>query len=282
MSEEGAVTTEAPVEAPIATDNVSSTTTIPTLPTPLTTAPLLSEIIPAEFKETAWVKDLKDVEGLFKMTGDLKTKLGERPAGIPHENSSPEEKAAFNKLMGVPENSGEYKLSEPVKGHEDFQNKVKEILFKHNLSQDQAGGLEADWNELMAQMQPNPEAQDTEFDTMATSLFGDKKEGVLKNANALLADNAKDLPAEFKDAFNNLPNKILIPLAAVLDNIQKKFINEDDLPGGGNAVNNTVSHEALRAEAIQIRSSEAWKSTFHAGHAAAVARSNEIYKIIAP
>jgi len=275
MADEGtAVTTEAPA----VTESSSVSTSISTsIGTPENSGPQFSDIIPQEYAETAWVKDVKDINGLFKMTSDLKAKMGERPAGIPHENSSPEEKAAFNKAFGVPENSGEYTLNEPVKGFEDFQDKMKDVFLKNGLSQEQAGGLEAGYNELIQSLVPDPEAQDAKFVEMGKKAFGNDYDTVMSDASALLEAHSKDLPDEFKDAFNKLPNDILVPLAGVFKSFKAKYINEDNIPKGGDAVHVAQSEDDKRAEGRRLMASEAYKNYDHIDHAATVAKANAIY-----
>jgi len=235
-----------------------------------------SSIIPEGFTDKAWVDDVKDIPGLFKMTDDLKSKLGERPAGIPHENSTPEEKSAFNKAFGVPEKAEDFKLSEPIKGHEDFQNRIKDMFHKADLNQDQAASLDEGWNELMQQLTPDPEAQNADFDKMADELFGDTKDKVLETSKALLEEHAKDLPEGTRDAFNNLPNNVLVPLAAVLNSIQSKYINEDDIPNGGGSVA-PQSVEEKSKERYNLMASDAWKDKSHPNHAKVAARVTELY-----
>lgn len=237
----------------------------------------ISDIIPSDYADKAWVKDVVDIPGLFKMTDDLKSKLGERPAGIPHDNSTPEEKAAFNKAFGVPENAEGYKLSDPIQGHEDFQKRVRDIMLKNNVSQGQAEGLDSDWSELMKSLAPDPGAQDADFDKMATELFGDNKDKVLETSKALLEAHTKDLPDNIKDVFNGLSNDILVPLAAVLNSIQGKYINEDDIPSGG-TVPAGESAEAKQARGRSLMASPAWKDKFHADHAKVAAEVTAIYK----
>lgn len=279
MNEPAAVITPAPE----ATTTNGVTLELPNT-TPSVEAPSVefSSIIPESYADKAWVQDVKDIPGLFKMADDLKSKLGERAAGIPHENSTEEEKSSFNKAMGVPEKAEGYELSKPIEGHEDFQTRIKDLFLKANVSQNQAEALDAGWNDLMQQFAPDPEIQNADFDKMATEVFGDKKDTVLSNAKALLEAHSKDLPEGIKDAFNNLSNDILVPLAAVLNSIQGKYISEDDIPTGGGGAPAGASSEELRAEAVKIRSSEAWRDKFHEGHADAVARSEALYKRIAP
>lgn len=276
MTDEAAAPAEA-APAPEVSQNAGVSIGMPNTTPTVEAAPTeFSNIIPADFADKPWVKDVKDIPGLFKMTDDLKSKMGERPAGIPHENSTPEERAAFNKSFGVPEAAADYKLSDPIKGHEDFQNRVRDIMLKNNLSQGQAEGLDADWNELMESLSPDPEAQNADFDKMATDIFGDNKDKVLSDANALLEAHSKDLPDDTKAAFNNLPNNILVPLAAVLNSIQGKYINEDDIPTGA-TVPSGMSPEERRAKGATLMASPAWKDSFHPDHAKVAAEVKAIY-----
>jgi len=275
MPEETAATTEAaPQES--TTGGVSIAVPNTSAPAEATVPVEFSSIIPEGYADKGWVKDIPDIPTFFKMTNDLKSKQGERPAGIPHENSTDEERSAFNKSFGVPENAEGYKLSDPVKGHEDFQNRVRAMMLKNGVSQGQAAGLDADWTELMKSLAPDTEVQAADFDKMATEMFGDKKETVLSTANALLEAHSKDLPDDIKNAFNDLPNNVLVPLAAVLNSIQKKYINEDDIPGGDPAPGG-LTPEEKRAKGRILMASPAYKDKFNSEHEATVAQVKAIY-----
>lgn len=233
-----------------------------------------SDIVPEEYKDKPWVQDVKDINGLFKMTTDLKSKLGERPAGIPQEDATPEQKAAFNKAFGVPDSPDGYELSEPAEGAEEFQKGIRQMFLDAGVSKTQAAKLDKAFNELVLGMAPDPAKLDAEFDQMALDTFGERKDKALENAKILLNSN---VPEAFKDHINNLGNKELIVMASVLDQIQQKYIAEDSLPQSGGSATPAMSAEDARAKGRQLIASEAYQNSFHPDHARVVEEVRRIY-----
>lgn len=262
-------------EEPITTEVTGVEGTVPNITPTETPAPVeFSNIVPESFSDKPWVKDVKDVEGLFKMTDDLKTKLGERPAGIPQNDAGNEAWAEFNKAFGVPESGEEYQLSDPQEGAEDFQKQVRDMFLAAGVSQRQANMLDASFNKIMESLAPNPEANEAEFVKMTDEAFGNRKDTVLDNAKNLLEAH---VPEAFKEHVNTLPNKELTILASVLDSIQQKYINESDIPPGGSTTSLGMSTEQKRARGIELMSSPAWKNKSHPQHAAVAEEVARIY-----
>ena len=252
-------------ETPIATEVISEETTIPnSVPTDTGAAPGAPDfqsIVPAEFADKAWVQDVKDIDGFFKMANDMKSELGRRA-----ESSTP----------SAPESVDSYELGEPA--NKDFQDAMKGMFLKNGISVDQAKALDADYNEIISKFSPDTEALDAEFDKMTGELFGDRLDEVLNTAKNLLSEHT---PESMKDQVNSLGNKELTIMASVLDSIQAKFINEDDLPRERGGASSSASPEAKRAEAKALMASPEWKNKSHPGHDAVAIKVQELYKGIA-
>lgn len=232
-------------------------------------APEFAALIPAEFKDKPWVKDVKDVKGLFARTDGLLTEMGKRPAGIPQDNASEAEWAVWNKAWGVPEKPEEYKLAEgtaeaPV--DPKFQTGIKSVFHKASVSARQAKILEEGYNALNAQLAKEKgvaaETQDADFTKLAAETFGNRKDDALKGANLLIAKYA---PPSMKPHVDKLSNENLIVLAGVIDGIRKEFISEDRLPTGG-GVPAGMTAEQKQARGRELMGSKAYTDPFHPDH----------------
>ena len=242
------------------------------------TAPVFADIVPEAFKDTPWVQDVKDIDGFFKMTGDLKSEMGKRPAGIPQSDATPEQWGEFNKAFGVPEKGDGYELEAPTPAMEEFQKGLRDIYLKHDISQRQAGGFNESLIDLMESMSPGAAVTDEEFDTMSKEVFGDREKEALAVAKGLLAENTKDLPEAYQKIIDDLPNRQLVAMAAVLDKIQSKYINADDLPRTDAAsVSGAMTPEEKRAEGSRLMRLPEYSDALHPGHAAVVAKTREMY-----
>ncbi len=236
-----------------------------------------NSLIPEAYAEKGWVKDVKDMDGLFKMADDLKSEMGKRPAGIPHADATPETWAEFNKALGVPESSDSYELA-PVEGQEAYQAGLKSLLHEAGITPKQLGVLAPGFDKLMGEMTPADGPSDEEFSQISDKHLGDRKDEIMGNAQVLLDEMAAGIPQELKDVFNGLPNRQLVALAAGLDVFKSKYINEDSLPqnNGGNPTG-AMSTEDKNAKRLELLGSEAYNNMRHPNHAEVAAKVAELY-----
>lgn len=234
-------------------------------------APEFTALIPAEYKDKPWIKDVKDLPGLFKRTDGLLTEIGKRPAGIPEDNAPSEKWAAFNKAWGVPEKPEEYKLAEgtaeaPV--DPKFQSGIKNVFHKAGVSARQAAVLEAGYNELAAALTKEKgietEKLNTDFTKLAADTFGARKDDALAGAQKLIA---KFAPAAMKAQIESMSNENLIILAGVLDGVRKEFISEDRMPSSAAAGTGVgMTPEQKQAKGRELMASKAYTDPFHPDH----------------
>lgn len=260
-------------EQSVAAEVTGVETTMPTTTPPVEATPTeFSSIIPAEYADKPWVQDIKDVETMFKMTDDLKSELGKRPAGIPQEDGDWTE---FNKAFGVPETVEGYELSAPAEGGEDFQKAMKDAALKLGMNQKQLSGMDEAFNKYGGNSEVDVEAQNVEFDKMVAETFGDRQEEVLKIAKGLIDAHTPD---SFKADIDGLSNKHLTIMAAVLDGVQQKYISEDDLPKGEGQVPSGVSAQEKRAKGLALMSLPEYSDKSHPNHKNVLAQVDAIYR----
>jgi len=278
----------APAPAPVAPPTDPNKGAIPShIPPadPQPSYPDLNTIVPAEYKDREYLKDVKDVPGVFKKLDNAVTTLGKRPTGIPHDNADPKEWDAFNKSFGVPEKADDYQLGNPPEGlpkDENFQKGVKGIFHKAGVSARQAKILEKEWNDMMLQTLKASgvavEKQDADFTKLAGEVFGDRQEKALGDAKILLAKYA---PEKVKPHLESLSNENLILMAGVLDGIRREYINEDDLTGGP-AASAAMSSEEKRVKGKELMASKAYSDPFHPDHNKTVEEVQRLYGTAAP
>lgn len=262
-----------PVQTPAATHADVPSHTPAAAPAAPATPPVvdLASIIPADFKDKEYLKDVKDIPSLFKKLDGAQTLIGKRPAGIPQDNAKPEEIAAFNKAFGVPDEAKAYELVVPETNAmaPEMQDRIKSIFHKAALSAKQAKEVSAGWNEFQASQL---KAADAAFEKLADETFGADKAKVLASSKAILD---KFAPEKFKAGLGSLGNTELILLASVIEGIRKEYISEDRIPSGGDKPSSTP--EDKRAEGKKLMAMEAYQNPFHPEHASIKAKVDALY-----
>jgi hypothetical protein len=229
--------------------------------------------IPEAYRGKDYLQGAKSMEDVFSMLDNAQTLIGKRPAGIPQENASQEEWDKFYQSMGRPEKPEDYQFATPegVQVNEEFSGAMKKLLHGAGLSQKQAEMIQAGYDAFAAQ---SATQNDEQFEQLAKDTFGTDQEKVLATAKGLIAAH---MPDTFKEHLETLDNKSLILLSGVLNNIQKKYIREDQLPSGGEPGGSPVDHEALRKEGRELMASPAFTNKSHPDHNRVAARVKQIY-----
>lgn len=242
-----------------------------------------NEIIPAEYKDKPWIKDVKDLPGLFKRTDGLLTEMGKRPAGIPEDNAPEEKWTAFNKAFGVPEKPEDYKLSPGTTeqpADPKFQEGIKSVFHKAGVSARQAKVLEAGYNDLVTAFLKDAkgasEAQDADFEKITNSVFGERKAEALNGAKQLIMAHT---PEALKPHIEKLSNENLIILSGVLDAVRQQYISEDAMPRGGSAPMG-MSQEQRQAKGRELMASKAYQNPFDPEHEKVKAEVQRLYGTI--
>lgn len=236
--------------------------------------------LPEIYRDKGWAKEIKDMDGFAKSYEDTKAALSRRPAGIPDDNASPEDKAAFNKARGVPESADQYQLEALPEGYTPTEQDTKiragiqDIFHKADLDPRQAKLIEAGWNELVGGLESQQGTADAEFDTMVAETYGDKADAVMASNKALIE---KHTDPKFLEYVGTLDNRALMALSTAIDGIKKEYIGEDKVPAGD--VVEPVgarTNDQIRAEMAGIMGSEAFQNPSHQGHDAALAAKNAL------
>lgn len=228
--------------------------------------------IPEAYKEKTYTKELKTQDDVWKMLDNAQSLVGKK-IGVPTDTSTPDEIAVFNKAFGVPEKADDYTVdpTEEItklygEADKEVMTEFKQVLHKAGANAKQAEILKEGYSNIIGGMVKKMEAQKAEsdkaFDELVTSTFGDKQEEILASAKALIVEHA---PEGFREKMGDLSPESLVILAGVLKNIQEKYIDEDELPGGKGG-GSGMSEMTAQAEIQKIIGSEAFKNPMHSGH----------------
>lgn len=214
-----------------------------------------------------------DIQKIAKSYKETKALVGQK-LGIPGEDASDEAKAEFYKALGVPEDAKGYEfgvpedLPEKLKEafDEDDANKWAERFKKYNIPADAAKALRQEFiNDVAEQykeMEGDIEKSGESFDKIATEMFGDKKEQVLKDANVLLQ---KYVPEDLRaDIEKSVPDSVLLAMAAAITG-ETKHLTGEDKAIGGDAGASGETEQQLRERARKIMQDPAYNSPFAKG-----------------
>lgn len=249
------------------------------------TPPAFETLIPAEYKDKPWVKEVKDIPSLFKRTDGLLSEMGKRPAGIPQDNAAPEEWDKFFKAAGRPDKPEDYGFKADTEAAKalGWDDKIAQgaqaVLHAAGLSKKQAAMVREGYEKLIVEHAKEKglaqEKLDNDFEKLATTAFGDKRDKVLAESKILIAKYA---PENVKAHVANLSNENLIILAGVLKGVREQYIKEDILPpAGGSGSGNAKTEAEIRTEAMKLMASPEWKDATHRDHDKVVKQVNDLY-----
>jgi hypothetical protein len=223
-------------------------------------------IIPETHKESDWVKNISKSEDpvseLFKKVDNLES-LTQRPR-VPDENATPEQRKAFYKSIGVPEDVKGYEVKSVEWAPEDkpfadslkqykpepFMNELKKAAMESGVSKAAWEKLEQTWDKATVQQLKTTQAAgkqlDVDFDQTMTKMYGDQKMAVMDRGSKLLSQFA---PVELKGVLAKAPNDLLAAFAGTLSNIYKATTAQDTFnTGTGNTTTSGSSGSVSRQE----------------------------------
>lgn len=246
------------------------------------------DLIPEEYREKPYIQNIlkseKPNEQLFKEFDGLQKKLGERSnLSIPKEDAGEEEWNKFYQSLGRPEKADDYTIDKPtwgdedkdigkfiedLRGNENFEKDVKTLFHKAGLTPQQVKILAPGFDEVMVKnnrefFQQAAGAQtelERDYSERMKDIFGNRAEKVNEVGRKLIRENAPD---NVKKMVDELDNKSQAILAAVLDNINKKYIKEDGKVTAGGTSGN---EQTVREEGRKLMAHPAFTDVEHPLH----------------
>lgn len=269
-----------------ATDGTNVSATIPTtaldLPESDATPVAIADLVPKQYADAQWVKEVPDVDTLFKMVDDQKAALSRRR--VPEPGSA--EWGDFAKELGVPETADAYSFDREGVEFTDTQKALQEglrpVLHKAQVTPWQLGVLAPAFDEVTEQLAQAQQAEaDKVFDELSASVFSDdaSKDKAFAQTREFWK---KYVPESALGASSGLDNKALLGLSVIVQGIVKDYIAEDRIPAGGGPPTQATSEQDIRAEASKLMADPAYSDPFHAQHDAIRKQVEGLYKRLTP
>jgi len=198
--------------------------------------PIFHEQLPKEYQGHEYLKDYEDLGAWAKGHIELKDQV-KSMVRVPDDKSTDEERAAFHKRLGKPDNADGYDLKyEYPEGMNEDQEFVKGFRGKcHelNVSTDQAKGIFSWYNDIMKGVHGLRAKQDRDLDDKLHEKYGDNYDAEIK----IMRRAAKEFGGD--DFLTMLDNTMIgdIPLGSnpvmieVFNAIGHKMIDHNILPG---------------------------------------------------
>jgi hypothetical protein len=247
----------------------------------------MATALPPEYRDKPHFKG-KDFISLVKEHDNLQKLIGSRPAGIPGETATPEE---WDKFLGAlkPKDVNEYKLPETEfskanKRSPEYEKAIREIMAEAGMTKHGFPKAVNKIEEILFNAQKEQAklaeaakvSRETEFDGLINKTFGQQRQAVLDRTKSLMSEAVSPEHKELvQKAMSDISNDALFALTMVLDGVHKKYIAEDNLTPGGNAGADVVS---MQREAEEIMKSSAYRDWRDAGHEAAKAKVQELFR----
>ena len=222
-------------------------------------------VVPSEFAEKGYLKDVNSFGDVFKKLDGAQTLLGQRttPAlDAPedawqkfHAPTRPETAELYTmpEIEGVP--------AEFIAKAEKSQT-LRKIMHDASASPYQAKALLTGFlKEFYTAEQSMNSEKETKFAELSTEVFGDKKDDILKNGKNFLAAN---IPENIAPLLEGLDANAMTVLLAATDTMAKKFTGEDPYRGGadGTAPTSGEGKDALVNRMKEIMGDPAYNDAF--------------------
>ncbi len=194
--------------------------------------------VPEAYKDRGYLKDVNSIEDVYKKLDGAQQLIGQKVT-FPTEDSTDEQRMSFNRSAGMPEKAEGYTFEtiNDVERNPEVDDKIKQIFHEAGISGKAATKIQKGYeNFLNESFVKQQELNDEQFDNLSTEILGDRSEEVLASSKQLIEEN---LPPKLVESFKNLPNEALVTMAAVLDSVKQKYINEDNI----NDKINTPGHQ---------------------------------------
>lgn len=236
--------------------------------------------VPEAYKDKTYLKDVKSLDDVYKKLDGAQNLIGQKVT-FPTEDSTEEELRNFNRSAGMPENAEDYvfEATGDVPRDAAFDSEIKKLFHDAGLSLKAGSKLQKSFESLMLEKQKQlADQNDDAFDKLSKDVFGDRVDEVLASSKSLIEEN---IPESLREAFSGLSNEALVTMAAVLDGIKSKYINEDSINDKRGFGDSQGGVDALRKQARELLAHPAKNDPFHEDHKNINDQVTEIYAQIA-
>lgn len=245
---------------------------------------ILGEDLVKDQNIAKFLKTENPVQELAKSLLEAQKQIGKPKVGVPGENATAEEKAAFFKSLGVPDDSKGYDFKKPDGLPDEAYNpdhaaKWADLMKANNVPKAAANALR---NAMMEEMAGQAEASTKVLNEALDKTFGAKKAEISKEVGDLMAKAIPD--AKLRETIqasisNEQTPAFALALGLAMQHMKKTYGMADKNIGDGGE-GSGMSIEDLRAKGNKIMSSDAYRDPMHRDHASVKKEAGEIYKQI--
>lgn len=229
-----------------------------------------------------YAKAENPVQEMAKSLLEAQSKIGKPQIGVPGEESTPEERAAFNEALGVPKDAAGYGFEKPegmddAAYNKEHADKWAALLHDNNIPGEAANALrEAMFTENQEAESVANEALNTKMD----EIFGDDKQLIAKQASQLMQQAIPDpeLRAQIQASIGNENTPAFAAaLGLVTQHMQKTYGLTDQNLGDGGGDGGGQSITEIRADAQKLMSSPAYRDRMHKDHSDTKSKVDAMY-----
>lgn len=241
--------------------------------------------VPDAYKDKPYAANIKSAEDLWKSYDNAQALIGKPKIGVPSEQATPEEKAAFYKEMGVPDDVKEYGFTKPEGlpdelWKQDNADKWAKVMKENNVPKSVAETLRL---AMMEETLENHNAGVKALNEELTKAFGDKRLEVGKAAGDLMSKAIPDkaLREKIQAAIGNENTPAFaLALGYVQQYMKKTYGLSDTNTGGEGEESGGKTIPEMRAEAQKLMASPAYRDTMHKDHSDTRKQVDAMYKNI--
>lgn len=243
---------------------------------------LLGDELSADKNFAKFMESENPVQEMAKSLLEAQKLVGKPKVGVPSEQSTPEEKTAFYKELGVPETSDGYEFKKPEgipdEAYSEEDAKAWADFFKeNNLTKEQANNARNRFIEMQTEAQT---AATTALNEQLNKAFGDKKAAITAEATAELVAAIPD--AALRDQISKAMSDELTPAFALamghlVQSLKVKYGRADSNVNDGDSVAGMTAEE-VRALGKAKMASEAYRDPMHRDHKATREEADRYYK----
>lgn len=189
-------------------------------------------VVPDEYKERGWVKNIKSSQDLWKTLDNAQALVGKKTVAPDWKTATPNEIEAYYKQIR-PADKAEYGLNEVIP-EEKSREFYSDLLHKHGISAKQGADLA---REFIAQQQKEYDAlyDADSFISGAKQAFGAEYEAKITEATEVLRANLSKEDQVFLD--QKVPNNYALLFYKFANNIKNAYgIKEGNPPPPGGSV----------------------------------------------
>ena len=248
-----------------------------TIPANIPPAPpdtkLFSELVPEEFRDRPYLKEIMAMpqgddatNALYKKLDGAQKLIGKK-TGIPEAGAPQEEwDGLYAKLRLEKAEDYEIVAKDPSKIDPNVSTALKQAFHKAGITNGQGKVVQQVLIDAMSTQGKEFEASEAkineEFARLTKETFAADNDEALKRTKELIRDNTPD---NLKVHTQRLPNELLVVMMGVLNNIHAKYIAEDaprdNKPGGGSGGDGDMV--SIRNEMHKIQGSKEYQDAWH-------------------